>query len=206
MRITKTASPTTIVVGEPVTFRIVATNDGPGTAADVVVTDTPNRPVLVVSVVPSQGSCTTTIPVTCHLGALAAGGQATVVIRAIPLTVGELGNGASAISASSGDVDVAAVTATSPRTSVSIVKRGSRSTMRAGDIIRFAIRVRNNGARAARNLRVCDRLPSELLYERLGGARLRGHEACWTVVGFFQDAAAYSSLRHAPPAWRARRW
>ena len=112
--VTKTASPATVLVGDVVTFTIVATNDGPGTAPDVIVSDTPNGTMLIQSAVPSQGACTTRQPIECELGALAAGASATVVIRAIPLVPGPISNGASALAAASGDIAVAAISAQAP--------------------------------------------------------------------------------------------
>ena len=180
--VTKTASPATVLVGEVVTYTIVATNSGPGTAPNVVITDTPNARMLISSADPSQGTCTTRVPVTCDLGSVPAGGHATVVIRAIPLVPGEIGNGASALAPTSGAISVAGVTAHVPPTSVRITKRALRATVRGRGTVDFAIRVSNAGRRVARNLRICDRLPPGLSYAGLGGARLRGGQACWRVA------------------------
>ena len=188
--VAKTASPATVLVGEPVTFTIVATNNGPGSAPNVIVTDTPNALMLIVSAEPSQGSCATGAPVRCDLGALAPGASATVVIRAIPLRPGEIGNGASALTPSSGDVEDAAVSALAPPASVRITKRASRSSVRGRETVAFEIRVSNTSRRTARNARVCDRLPNGLVYAQLGGARLRGEKRAGRSPGSSRGAAA----------------
>jgi uncharacterized repeat protein (TIGR01451 family) len=180
--VTKTAAPASVIVGEEVTFTIVASNSGPGPAPNVIVTDTPKALVLIKSAEPSQGTCTTSVPVTCDLGGVPAGGRATVVIQAIPLVPGELGNGAGALAPTSGAVAVASVTAQAPPTSVRLIKRALRATVRPRGTVDFAIRVTNNGRRVARDLRICDRLPRGFSYTGLGGARMRGGQACWSVA------------------------
>jgi uncharacterized repeat protein (TIGR01451 family) len=187
--VTKTSSPSTVVVGDVLTSTIVATNNGPGAAPNVVVTDTPNGPVEVVSVTPSQGSCTTAVPITCNLGPLAAGAKATVTVKLRPQATGPIDNGATAMTPSTGDIEVAPATAQSATASVRIVKRASPRVVRGGKTVTFRIRVTSVGDATAQGLRVCDRLPSDLTYERLGGARLTGGRACWPV---FSLAAGHS--------------
>ncbi|HEY7619781.1 MAG TPA: hypothetical protein VH834_08415 [Solirubrobacteraceae bacterium] len=177
--VTKTSAPSTVVVGEVLTSTIVAKNNGPGAASNVVVTDTPNGPVDVISATPTQGSCTTALPIVCNLGPLAAGAQATVTVRVRPTAPGPVDNGAVAMTPSSGDIQVADATAQSPTASVRIVKRARPRVVHGGDLVTFSIRVSSVGDATARNLRVCDRLPPDLTYERLGGARLSGGRACW---------------------------
>ena len=174
--VAKSASPATVLVGEPVTFTIVATNNGPGTAPNVIVTDTPNALMLIVSAEPTQGSCATGAPVRCDLGALAAGRSATVVIRAIPLRPGEIGNGA-ARSRRRAATSMTRPSAPSPRRRrCGSSKRASRSSVHGGETVAFAIRVSNSSRRIARNVRVCDRLPDGLVYattRRRDAARAR---------------------------------
>jgi uncharacterized repeat protein (TIGR01451 family) len=56
-----------------------------------------------------------------------------------------------------------------------------RPSVRRGGTVSFAIRVTTSGQRAARGVRVCDRLPSGLVAARVGGGRPRGGQVCWTV-------------------------
>jgi uncharacterized repeat protein (TIGR01451 family) len=177
--VTKTSSPSTVVVGEVLTSTIVATNNGPGPASNVVVTDTPSGPVEVVSVTTTQGSCTTALPIVCDLGPLAAGAKATVTVRVRPTAPGPADNGAIAMTPSSGDIQVAPATAQSPTASVRLVKSARPRVVRGRETVTFTIRVRSVGTDTARNLLLCDRLPAELTFDRLGGATLRGGRACW---------------------------
>jgi uncharacterized repeat protein (TIGR01451 family)/CSLREA domain-containing protein len=83
--ITKTASPDPAIVGNNLTYSIAVYNYGPDAAANVVVTDTLPGNVTFVSATPSSGSCTGTSTITCNLGALSNGVEATVQIVVTPL-------------------------------------------------------------------------------------------------------------------------
>jgi uncharacterized repeat protein (TIGR01451 family) len=63
-----------------ITYNIVVANAGPSPAASVTVTDVLPTGTTFVSATPSQGSCSGTSTVSCSLGAVAAGGSATVVV------------------------------------------------------------------------------------------------------------------------------
>ena len=82
------------------TYTIKVTNSGPNTASDVQVTDASRRPLKVLSIHPSQGSCTTGRPIHCHLGTLASHAHTTITIKAIAQTPGVQVNAAAATSGS----------------------------------------------------------------------------------------------------------
>lgn len=93
--VTKTADQTTLRPGELATYTLAVSNLGPDTATNVVLTDTlggPSRAIL--SVTPSQGTCTTAAPVECALGDIASGAQATVTLVVRALAAGTLTNSA----------------------------------------------------------------------------------------------------------------
>lgn len=100
--ISKSASPNPVVVGNNVTYTIQVQNNGPDTALDAVVSDTLPGGVTFISDSASQGSCSGTATVTCHLGALASGATAQVQIVVRANAVGTLTNTAS-ISSSATD-------------------------------------------------------------------------------------------------------
>jgi len=77
------------------------TNSGPDTATGVTLTDTLASGVIFVSSVPSQGTCSGTTPITCSLGTINSGSNATVTITVTP-------------SAPGGYVNTATVGSTSP--------------------------------------------------------------------------------------------
>jgi uncharacterized repeat protein (TIGR01451 family) len=113
--LTGTAAPGQIVVGSPLTKTFTVTNQGPGAATGVVVTDALPANTTLVSATASQGTCTGSTTVACSLGTLGSGASATVIIVVIP-TAGAAGtiltNTATASSTTAGTaVAATAVTA-----------------------------------------------------------------------------------------------
>jgi uncharacterized repeat protein (TIGR01451 family) len=110
--ITKLDAPDPVYVGGNVTYTIVVTNAGPGTATAAVVTDVLPAATTFVSANSSQGTCVNNAgTVTCNLGTLNAGGSATITIVVTAPTVGTNSNTATVTSASA-DPDAANNTAT----------------------------------------------------------------------------------------------
>lgn len=74
----------TVVARSPsqVTFSLLATNNGPGTATGVVITDALPAGLTLVSATPSAGSCSGTATVICNVGSLTAGSTASVTLIA----------------------------------------------------------------------------------------------------------------------------
>ncbi len=83
------------------TYTITVTNNGPAASSGVVLTDTLASGLTFVSSTPSQGSCSGTTTITCNLGALGVGANATVTVVATPGAPG-------------GYTNTASVTATTP--------------------------------------------------------------------------------------------
>jgi uncharacterized repeat protein (TIGR01451 family) len=89
------ATPRPATMGQPLTYTLTIRNRSTVDATDVVVTERiPARSTLV-SVTPSQGSCTGTAPISCALGALAAGATAQITVVVQPTAVGYITNHAS---------------------------------------------------------------------------------------------------------------
>ena len=100
LSVSQTDSPDPAVVGEQVTYTLTVHNSGPSNAPGVDLTDTLPGGVTYESATPSQGSCTeTTGTVSCSLGTVANGSDATVTIHIRPLSAGTLTNEASVTSA-----------------------------------------------------------------------------------------------------------
>ena len=78
LAITKTG-PTSVVAGDAVPYRVSVTNNGPSTAADVVMTD--EAPGTITDATPSQGSCTTGTVAACRLGDLRMGDVVTITLE-----------------------------------------------------------------------------------------------------------------------------
>jgi len=91
LSVAKTDQTDPVVVGQDLSYTLVVTNNGPSLATNVVLTDTLPSGVIFVSAIPSQGTCTHNAGVvTCPLGTLAVGTQATVTITIQP-TVNNIG-------------------------------------------------------------------------------------------------------------------
>lgn len=91
LSVVKTDQTDPVVVGQDLSYTLVVTNNGPSPATNVVLTDTLPAGVIFVSAIPSQGTCThNSGVVTCSLGTLAVGAQATVTITIQP-TVNNIG-------------------------------------------------------------------------------------------------------------------
>jgi uncharacterized repeat protein (TIGR01451 family) len=183
--IDKNVNASRVTVGQRLTYTIVATNNGPSAAPDVRVVDTFGRPARVRSVETTQGTCTTTPPVTCTLGPLAAGASATITIMAVPQESGTLRN---SVTTTHGGIDP------NPRNNVSkaltrvakpalrITKEASRRSVRAGGRITYTIRVRNPSSVRVRKVKVCDRLPAGLSYMKSNPrAKLSRGRVCWNA-------------------------
>jgi uncharacterized repeat protein (TIGR01451 family) len=78
--------------GEDGTWTITVTNNGAVVASTVDVTDTLPANTTYVSATPSQGNCTGTTTVTCNLGAILPGGNATITLVVTPAVPGPISN------------------------------------------------------------------------------------------------------------------
>jgi uncharacterized repeat protein (TIGR01451 family) len=89
--ITQTGSANPIATSQPLTYHLVATNAGPDNADNLMVTDTIPSTAQFVSATPSQGSCSGSGTISCNIGTLANGGQATIDVvvtaPAAPMTI-----------------------------------------------------------------------------------------------------------------------
>ena len=93
LSLTKTDDPDPVAVGEPLTYTLVASNEGTNEANGVVVTDELPPGLDVASIQSSSGTCSRTgRTVECEIGDLPADGSATVTIEAVPGRTGELEN------------------------------------------------------------------------------------------------------------------
>jgi uncharacterized repeat protein (TIGR01451 family) len=105
LTISKTvASSPPYYAGQNLSYTITVVNGGPGAASNVVVIDTLPAGTTLVSATPTSGSCSaTTTTVTCTIGALANGANASIsLVLATPATPGPIVNMAS-VSSPEGD-------------------------------------------------------------------------------------------------------
>lgn len=93
LAVAKTDSPDPVGKGGTLTYSIVVTNQGPGSAAAVQLTDQLPTSVRFVSVTSSAGSCAASgLTINCALGNLANGASVTVTIIVTPRKAGSITN------------------------------------------------------------------------------------------------------------------
>jgi uncharacterized repeat protein (TIGR01451 family) len=107
----KTASPNPGQAGVSLSYRLTATNNGPGNATNVRIIDTLPAGVAFVSASATQGNCSGSGPVDCNLGNLAVGNSAIVTIVITPPNAGPIVNSAT-VSANESDFDTSNNSAT----------------------------------------------------------------------------------------------
>jgi len=132
VRIAMADSPDPATVGNNLTYTITASNAGPAAAAAVSVTDVLPASVTYVSAAPSQGSCSGTSTVTCNLGAIGNGAQATVTLVVRPTGAGTVTNTATVSAASTDSVPgnnsaTASTTVTNPVPAIASLNPSSAS-------------------------------------------------------------------------------
>jgi uncharacterized repeat protein (TIGR01451 family) len=177
--VTKTADLNVVNVGGAVTYTNTATNHGTAAAPSVILADDPGPGLQVISVTPSQGTCGATVPIVCHLGSLAPGADATVIVVARALAPGVQPNGVVALPAPHPDVkDIIAV----PSPTVTLKKTASVSTVSTGGDVTFFMTATAHGRGIAHNVQVCDHVPAGFAVVDAHGARRIGARWCWTVL------------------------
>ena len=97
LRVSQVDSPDPVRVGDNVTYTVTVTNNGPDSATNIVLTDILPATATLVSAIASTGTCSGTTTITCALGSLANGGEATVVIVAATTAKGTLNNDVSVV-------------------------------------------------------------------------------------------------------------
>ncbi len=192
LSITKTASPGTVVVGQPLTYTLVATNNSATVdATNVHVYDTVNNLLSsgpapgLVSIATTQGTCTPAVPanvpsasIDCTVGTLAPGASATItiVVRPHNTTAAVLGraNTASVNSLDVGDPDRSnnSVTITSnvePRVDATVTKTvNPSSNVRVGQPMVYTVTARNGGPSTANALTITDVMPPNTAFISAG--------------------------------------
>jgi uncharacterized repeat protein (TIGR01451 family) len=168
LQIQKQADDATVSAGDPIGYTVTVTNNGPGTAFDVVMHDTlPANPGLSWSVASKSGGWDCGIAA----GTLTCGGQgfdlgsgdnASVHITSptTSATCGTVSNTGSADASNTTQVSTGVVTIHVDCASLEISKVADDATVSAGDDIGYTITVTNSGAGTAKDVVVTDALPT----------------------------------------------
>lgn len=152
-------------VGDPITFTLTLTNNGPDPATGVLVNDLLPAGLAFVSATPSQGSYDGVIG-RWDVGALPAGSPQTLSIVATVVSPSPQTNTAS-VSADQVDPDPAnnsaSATATPPA-DVEVTKTVNNAAPNVGDPITFTLTLTNNGPNPGTGVQVLDTLPAGLAF------------------------------------------
>jgi uncharacterized repeat protein (TIGR01451 family) len=101
--IVKSTTANQAVTGSNITYTILVSNAGPSPATNVIVTDDLPAGLTFVSATPSQGTCNAADPVSCNLGTIPSGANATITLVAnVTATTGTVANTASVTSTEGG--------------------------------------------------------------------------------------------------------
>ena len=200
--VSKTATPTTVVSGQLLTYVITARNNAATTATNVVITDVLNNLLPangLVSATSTAGTCSPTsgsgssITVNCNVGPLAQGAPVTVtlVVRPVVATDGNITNTASVRAPDQGDTNQAnntnsvtsAVTAVVDlrATKTATPSTATPGTVPAGAPLTYTVTVINDGPSTAQAVTMTDTLPANAAFINLVGISGGGGAACSTV-------------------------
>ena len=169
--IAKSATPASFVPGQPARYILTATNLGPSDAQAVTVTDSLPPELTYVAALPSKGTCTEAgETISCDLGTLPAGAEATVTIdvRVHASTTGTVTNTGRVTSTTTDPVpgnNTATIhTPVAPSADVAIVKTGAPNPVTAGNTLTYTLEVANLGPSDAQDVMVSDPLPAQVIY------------------------------------------
>ena len=181
LQVTKTASGP-VDAGQPLTYTITVTNNGPDPSTNVTLTD-PMYNLMsnggLQSITTTQGTCTPPAPasgptnqtVSCNLGTLANGASATVKITILPTiaVTGNRTNTAYVTSPDIGDPNQAnnSATASSLVTAVAdlaLSKTATPSSVPAGAPLTYQVTIKNNGPSTAQAVSMSDTLPTNATF------------------------------------------
>ena len=195
----KVANPARIAAGDPTSFVLVVTNNGPGDARNVVVTDQLPSQLSITAVRPASGACTQTVAsVRCELGTLAAGAstQITVDTASASGTPSQTVSNGAVVTTTDPDTDpsndraIAPVEIVGPDgpapqpvsaadVQLTIAKRASQPSVRTGSPVDYTITVHNSGASEAHDVRIIDTMSLRHVIGRIEAA---GHP-CSRILG-----------------------
>jgi uncharacterized repeat protein (TIGR01451 family) len=168
--LTKSDSPDPVLAGQPLTYLLTVTNAGPSSAPAVELIDTLPAGVTFNSATPTQGSCPESSgTVTCSLGTIASGQQASVVVTVTPMTAGTITNQAgvasSASDPASGNNSASADTTVTPAADLSLTKADSPDPVLEGEELTYTLTAHNTGPQDATGSTLTDTLPSGITYD-----------------------------------------
>ena len=164
LSLTKSDSPDPVPAGQLLTYSLTAHNAGPSSATGVELVDTLPSGVTFDSATPTQGTCSpASSTVSCALGTIASGTNATISIRVRPQGAGSITNNATVSSSifdpNSADNSASAETTVNPAADLSLTKSDSPDPVPAGELLTYSLTIHNSGS-LRRNRRAAHRQPA----------------------------------------------
>ncbi|KAB2834473.1 MAG: DUF11 domain-containing protein, partial [Candidatus Dadabacteria bacterium] len=170
LSITKSDSPDPVTVGNALTYTLTVANSGPDQATGVTVTDVIPSSFTFNNANPSQGTCNPLVgqTLTCNLGTIANGANATVTISVTPTQPGVIANTA-IVSGNepdpnpddNSDTESTTVEGTGPASAnLSVVKTDNPDPVIVNQQLTYTVTVTNLGPDPATNVVVTDTLPT----------------------------------------------
>jgi uncharacterized repeat protein (TIGR01451 family) len=92
LQVTQSDSPDPVSVGSPLVYTLSVANHGPSEATGVTLVDHLPAQATLGPIVTSQGDCSGTNPITCHLDTLSASSAATITVVITPTVAGTITN------------------------------------------------------------------------------------------------------------------
>lgn len=165
-----------VVAGATLTYTLSVINNGPSVATGTILTDILPSGVALSGLATSLGSCSGSAIVSCALGALLPGQNATVTATVL-VNVSALGSLTNTVSASSAVLDpdpannsASAITSATDRADLRLVKSASVTAAVSGqDSFFYTLAVGNGGPSLARSVKVTETLASGLTFTGFGG-------------------------------------
>lgn len=183
LAVSQTASPDPASANSPMVFNVVVSNNGPSSATNVVLTDTLPAATFN-SATASQGSCAPPSGgvLTCNLGTIASGANATVAINVTPTSAGSVTNQAS-VAASETDPNTSnntsSLTVQVLDADLALTLTDQVDPLPAGQSIAYNVSIVNYGPGPSYNLVATINIPPTTTY---GGAFGASCGAMGTVV------------------------
>lgn len=166
--VSKTPSLDPVPIGQPLTYTITASNNGPDDTTTAELTDNLPPGVPLSDITITQGSyCYADGTITWDIGTLNAGDNATMTVTVLPQSEGTISNTATISSTNEEDEDqnpsnntVTVPVTVSPAVDLILIKESCPKTTTVESPINYSLVVLNNGPSPASNVVVTDTLPN----------------------------------------------